>query len=92
VPAAGWEAYCRAIRRYVPAGYDGAVTLFRAAELRAARPDLGWAPLLPGLEIEVVPGDHHTCVTRHVRVFAQRLAARLRCLEQARRAGGSVSC
>jgi amino acid adenylation domain-containing protein len=92
VPAAGWEAYCRAIRRYVPAGYDGAVTLFRAAELRAARPDLGWAPLLPGLEIEVVPGDHHTCVTRHVRVFAQRLEARLRCLEQARRAGGSVSC
>ena len=83
VAGAGWEAYCRAIRRYVPAGYDGAVTLFRAAELRASRPDLGWAPLLPGLEIEVVPGDHHTCVTRHVRVFARRLEARLRRLDEA---------
>jgi thioesterase domain-containing protein/acyl carrier protein len=81
VAIAGWEAYRRAIRRYVPAGYDGAVTLFRAAELRATRPDLGWAPLLPGLEIEVVPGDHHTCVTRHVGVFAERLEARLRRLD-----------
>jgi thioesterase domain-containing protein len=81
VAVAGWEAYRRAIRQYVPAGYDGAVTLFRAAELRATRPDLGWASLLPGLEIEVVPGDHHTCVTRHVGVFAQRLEARLRRLE-----------
>jgi thioesterase domain-containing protein/acyl carrier protein len=72
-----WRAYCRAIRRYVPAGYEGAVTLFRAQELPAARPDLGWAPLLPGLEIEVVPGDHHSCVTRHVGVFASRLEARL---------------
>ena len=81
VAVAGWEAYRRAIRQYVPAGYDGAVTLFRAAELRATRPDLGWASLLPGLEIEVVPGDHHTCVTRHVGVFAQRLEARLRRLQ-----------
>jgi thioesterase domain-containing protein/acyl carrier protein len=81
VAVAGWEVYRRAIRRYVPAGYDGAVTLFRAAELRATRPDLGWARLLPGLEIEVVPGDHHTCVTRHVGVFAQRLEARLRRLD-----------
>ena len=81
VAVAGWEAYRRAIRQYVPAGYDGAVTLFRAAELRATRPDLGWASLLPGLEIEVVPGDHHTCVTRHVGTFAQRLEARLRRLE-----------
>ncbi|HZP38450.1 MAG TPA: AMP-binding protein [Methylomirabilota bacterium] len=81
VAVAGWEAYRRAIRGYVPAGYDGPVTLFRAAELRATRPDLGWAPLLPKLEIEVVPGDHHTCVTRHVATFARRLEERLRRLE-----------
>jgi amino acid adenylation domain-containing protein len=81
VAGAGWEAYRRAIRRYVPAGYDGAVTLFRAAELRARRPDLGWSPLLPRLEIEVVPGDHHSCVTRHVGAFASRLEARLQRLE-----------
>jgi len=77
VATSAWEDYCRAIRRYVPAEYEGAVTLFRARELPAARPDLGWAPLLPGLEIEVVPGDHHSCVTRHVAAFASRLEARL---------------
>src|SRR4029079_17637838 len=64
VAVAGWEAYRRAIRQYVPAGDGGEVHLLRAAVLRATRPDLGWASLLPGLEIEVVPGDHHTCVTR----------------------------
>jgi thioesterase domain-containing protein/acyl carrier protein len=85
VAAAAWQTYRRAIRRYVPAGYDGAVTLFRAEELEAPRPDLGWAPLLPRLEIEVVPGDHHTCVTRHVGAFASRLEARLQRLEWARR-------
>jgi thioesterase domain-containing protein len=85
VAAAAWQTYRRAIRRYVPAGYDGAVTLFRAEELEAPRPDLGWAPLLPRLEIEVVPGDHHTCVTRHVGAFASRLEARLQRLEWGRR-------
>ena len=84
VPAAAWQAYRRAIQRYVPCGYEGAVTLFRAEELRAPRPDLGWAPLLPRLEIEVVPGDHHTCVTRHVAAFASRLEARLQRAEWTR--------
>jgi len=45
--------------------------------LPAASPDLGWRMLLPQLEVEVVPGDHHTCVTRHVGAFASRLEARL---------------
>jgi len=84
VAAAAWQAYRRAIRRYVPGDYEGAVTLFRAEELRAPRPDLGWAPLLPRLEIEVVPGDHHTCVTRHVSAFASRLEARLQRAEWTR--------
>jgi amino acid adenylation domain-containing protein len=69
--------YRRAIRSYVPAGYEGRVTLFRAEELRVRQPDLGWARLLSDLEVEVIPGDHHTCVTRHVAAFASRLEARL---------------
>ena len=71
------KAYRDAIRRYVPGAYDGPVALFRAEELPAASPDLGWRMLLPQLEVEVVPGDHHTCVTRHVGAFASRLEARL---------------
>jgi thioesterase domain-containing protein/acyl carrier protein len=78
IGADAWQGYARAIRRYVPVGYEGAVTLFRAEALPAARPDLGWARVLPRLEIEVIPGDHHTCVTRHVAAFAAQLEARLR--------------
>ena len=65
-----WQAYRRAIRRYVPEAYEGVVALFRAEKLPAERPDLGWADLLPHLQIEVVPGDHHTCITRHVSALA----------------------
>jgi thioesterase domain-containing protein/acyl carrier protein len=71
--AASWQAYRRAIRRYVPGAYAGSVALFRAEELPADRPDLGWSGLLPRLEVTVVPGDHHTCVTHHVGAFAARL-------------------
>ena len=51
--------------------------LFRAEELRVRRPDLGWARLLSSLEVEMVPGDHHSCITRHVAVLGSRLEARL---------------
>jgi len=71
----GWQAYCRAVRCHVPGIYHGRVALFRAAELPAERPDLGWSDLLPQVEVEVVPGDHHTCVTRHVVPFVERLEA-----------------
>jgi len=77
VTGAAWRRYRRAIRSYVPAAYDGLVVLFRAEALRVRRPDLGWTPLLSDLEVETVPGDHHTCVTRHVAAFASRLEARL---------------
>ena len=67
------QAYRRTIRRYVPAPYAGPVVLFRAEELPAKRADLGWSRLLPRLEVAVIPGDHHTCITRHVTAFATRL-------------------
>jgi amino acid adenylation domain-containing protein len=77
VAGAAWRRYRRAIRSYVPAAYDGPVVLFRAEALRVRRPDLGWTPLLSRFEVEMVPGDHHTWVTRHVAAFASRLEARL---------------
>jgi amino acid adenylation domain-containing protein len=68
----------RAIRRYAPPRYTGRVALFRAEEFPAPKPDLGWSALLPRLEVVVVPGDHHSCITRHVATFAARLEEALR--------------
>ena len=68
----------RAIQRYVPSSYAGRVVLFRAEQLPAYRPDLGWSRLLPRLEVAVIPGDHHSCITRHVATFGARLNEALR--------------
>jgi thioesterase domain-containing protein len=72
------QTYRRAIRRYVPSRYAGLVALFRAEQFPAHRPDLGWSRLLPHLEVGVIPGDHHTCITRHVAAFGARLEDVLR--------------
>jgi len=73
-----WPALRRAVRRHLPPPYDGPVALFRAEGFPASRPDLGWSSLLPQLEVTVVPGDHYTCVTRHVGVLGMRLEETLR--------------
>jgi thioesterase domain-containing protein len=67
-----------AIKHYVPPRYRNPVVLFRAEQLPAYRPDLGWSRLLPRLEVAVIPGDHHTCITRHVAAFGVRLNEILR--------------
>lgn len=67
------QTYRRAIRRYAPSTYTGLVALFRAEQFPAHRSDLGWASLLPRLEVGVIPGDHHTCITRHVAALGARL-------------------
>jgi amino acid adenylation domain-containing protein len=72
------RAYSNAVRRYAPPSYAGRVALFRAEELPARSPDLGWSPVLQRLEIVVVPGDHYTCITRHVAAFGARLDSVLR--------------
>jgi amino acid adenylation domain-containing protein len=76
-----WAAYRRAIRRYAPSPYSGRVALFRAEEFPAKSPDLGWSELLPRLEVVVIPGDHYTCVTRHVAALGARLEEVLRRVE-----------
>jgi len=72
------QAYRRAIQRHLPAPYGGSVVLFLAEEFPAYRPDLGWSRLLPRLEVVVIPGDHHSCVTRHVGVFGAQVEEVLR--------------
>jgi len=83
-PLAVRHAYSRAARRYFPQGYAGRVALFRAEEFPTRRPDLGWSDLLPKLEVVVVPGDHYTCITRHVTAFGARLDDVLRRTDIAR--------
>ena len=75
------QAYRRAIRRHLPSTYGGPVALFVAEEFPAYQPDLGWSRLLPHLEVVITPGDHHSCVTRHVGVFGAQLEEVLRRVE-----------
>ncbi len=72
------HVYRGSFRRYAPAAYEGRVVLLRAADDPAYRPDLGWARLIPHLEVGVIPGEHLTCITRHVGAFAARLEQILR--------------
>jgi amino acid adenylation domain-containing protein len=67
------QAQRRAYKRYMPSRYAGRVVLFRAEQYPAERPDLGWSEYLPRLEVVVVPGDHHSCITRHVATLAERV-------------------
>ena len=60
------HVYRAAVWRYVPPRYGGRVVLFRAEHYLPHRPDLGWGKLLPRVDVGIVPGDHLTCITRHV--------------------------
>jgi len=76
-------AYIRANRRYTPWRYAGPVALFIAGDERAdygRDRTMGWGAALDGpLDIQLIPGDHVSCVTddAHVRVVAQALRARI---------------
>ncbi|HKZ08709.1 MAG TPA: AMP-binding protein [Methylomirabilota bacterium] len=72
------HVYRGSFRRYAPEPYEGRVLLLRAADDAAYRPDLGWGRLIPHLEVDVIPGEHLTCITRHVAAFAARLEQALR--------------
>jgi amino acid adenylation domain-containing protein len=71
-------AYRHAMRRYVPPPYPGRVALVRGEAVPEPAADLAWSSLLPRLELVVVPGDHLTCVTRHVAGLGARLDELLR--------------
>jgi hypothetical protein len=82
------DTYRKTIRRYVPAPYAGPIVLFLAEELPASRTDFGWSRrLFPHLRVIVIPGDHHTCITRHVGAFATRLEEVMRNAETGQRIG-----
>jgi hypothetical protein len=45
-----------------------------------------WRRVTPRLEVEIVPGEHLTCITTHVDALARRLRERLTALD----GGGSA--
>jgi amino acid adenylation domain-containing protein len=80
--AAVCQTQLAAVARYRPRPYPGPAILFRAGALRGLT-DKGWQSLLPGLEIQAVPGDHYTMLQPpHVAVLTQRLEAGFRKQEQ----------
>jgi len=76
-----FQANRRALRRYVPASYQGRVVLFRASEdspLPFDDPTLRWGRVAKQLDIQAVPGDHYQIVTEpHVRTLAERMKVSL---------------
>jgi amino acid adenylation domain-containing protein len=67
------------VNEYVVRPYPGRVTLFRPSEapVAVATPrDKGWTKLLGDVDVQFVPGQHHSMVKEpHVQVLAQRLKA-----------------
>jgi len=76
----------RVIRRYIPRPYAGRAALLRVEDATERRPELDWSRVLPRLEVVSLPGDHPTCITRHVAVFAARLEETLKGAEAGVRA------
>ena len=82
LPRQHHRLYHSAFRRYAPAPYAGRAVLLRGEEEPAYRPDQGWSRILPRLQVEVIPGNHLTSITRHVDVLANRLEQILRQAEE----------
>ena len=77
------KIYHRALENYVPRPYSGRVVLFCPTEEYPANPKdptMGWGKAAPNIEVQMVPGDHVTCITRYVKTLADRMKA---CLDQA---------
>jgi acyl transferase domain-containing protein len=91
-------AFRRALERYEVKPYGGKLTLFRpkldeshplgegrvaSAQRVIVRPDNGWSPYAPFVEVHEVPGDHDSMVLEpNVRVLATRLRRILQQVER----------
>ncbi|HET7748424.1 MAG TPA: AMP-binding protein [Terriglobales bacterium] len=73
----------RLVRGYVAQPYSAPITLLVSEGRTGAHsdPTLGWGKVSPQVDFHMVPGDHHTCLTRHLNTVAEILRS---CLERAR--------
>jgi thioesterase domain-containing protein len=69
--------YRHAVRTYVPRRYEGAVTVLVPSQRAGVAPDLWWHLVSSQVTVVPVPGDHLTCITRHVPGVADALGAAL---------------
>jgi thioesterase domain-containing protein len=69
------RAYAAAVARYAPGRYAGRVTCVRTRASQAAGEfDPGsWREAVDRLDVEIVPGDHESCLTTEARTLAARL-------------------
>jgi thioesterase domain-containing protein len=71
--------YNKLMDSYLPRAYAGRVTLFWPEEaLHEIQGDstAGWGRIARrGVDVQVIPGKHLTCITRHVESLAERLKA-----------------
>lgn len=76
-PGGAMARYRAVIARYAPAPYAGRLVVLRPEGHGDTRPAMGWTAFNPQAQTIVVPGDHHTAITRHIDVLAARLRAHL---------------
>jgi thioesterase domain-containing protein len=72
--------YRRLMAAYRPGRFDGRVTvLWPDGEMNrlSADPTMGWSEVASRLELELVPGEHLTCLTDHVPALAAALRRHL---------------
>jgi thioesterase domain-containing protein/acyl carrier protein len=74
------EVLAGALGAYVPQPYGGRVAVLWPTDERFNRerdPTLGWGRVTSQLDMELIPGGHITCVTRHLDKLAARMKAHL---------------
>jgi thioesterase domain-containing protein len=70
----------RAMESYIPRRYAGRVVLFQPSEENpdgAEDPTMGWSRVASAIEVQMVPGDHISCVSTHVKTLAALIRASL---------------
>jgi hypothetical protein len=67
--------YAAACRSYGPRPYAGRVALLQSSQglVHGGDSHRGWADVAPGLDVELLPGDHATSITAHAQVVAAHL-------------------
>jgi amino acid adenylation domain-containing protein len=76
-----FHSHLRLACEYRVRPYQGRITLFRPSDAPvevATTPDRGWKRLADDVDVEIVPGQHHSMVKEpHVEILAERLSAYL---------------
>jgi amino acid adenylation domain-containing protein len=71
------DAYGWVQSGYKPKPCPGPLLLLVSQELVASYHSASWADLVQETTVQMLPGDHLSCITRHVSVLAEHIAAEL---------------